>query len=379
MRTRDPGPKYLTEAVIHLDRLTHNLRLLQAQVGERPMWPAIKANGYGHGTEIVARHLVGLGYHTLCVAHAPEAVALIEAGVGATYLVLSATLPEHAEAIVAYDLEPAVCTREMVATLAEAAAKAGKVVPLHLVVDTGMGRIGIRPDEVPGFVEFAHGQPALRLRGLMSHFPRADEADKAYSLAQIEDFRGVVEATGDAGFEVRHLANSAGILDLPTSYFDAVRPGIAVYGLRPSPEIASSLANDLQPVLEWRTRITFLKEVPVGTGLSYGHAYHAERDSLIATIPVGYGDGLSRGLSNQLQVLVGGVSCAQVGRITMDQSLVDVTPLRGRVALGDEVVLIGRQGAAEVTADAMAETLGTINYEIVTAIARRVPRLAVGE
>jgi alanine racemase len=271
MRTRDPGPKYLTEAVIHLDRLTHNLRLLQAQVGERPMWPAIKANGYGHGTEIVARHLVGLGYHTLCVAHAPEAVALIEAGVGATYLVLSATLPEHAEAIVAYDLEPAVCTREMVATLAEAAAKAGKVVPLHLVVDTGMGRIGIRPDEVPGFVEFAHGQPALRLRGLMSHFPRADEADKAYSLAQIEDFRGVVEATGDAGFEVRHLANSAGILDLPTSYFDAVRPGIAVYGLRPSPEIASSLANDLQPVLEWRTRITFLKEVPVGTGLSYGH------------------------------------------------------------------------------------------------------------
>jgi alanine racemase len=343
------------------------------------MWPAIKANGYGHGTEIVARHLVGLGYHTLCVAHAPEAVALIEAGVGATYLVLSATLPEHAEAIVAYDLEPAVCTREMVATLAEAAAKAGKVVPLHLVVDTGMGRIGIRPDEVPGFVEFAHGQPALRLRGLMSHFPRADEADKAYSLAQIEDFRGVVEATGDAGFEVRHLANSAGILDLPTSYFDAVRPGIAVYGLRPSPEIASSLANDLQPVLEWRTRITFLKEVPVGTGLSYGHAYHAERDSLIATIPVGYGDGLSRGLSNQLQVLVGGVSCAQVGRITMDQSLVDVTPLRGRVALGDEVVLIGRQGAAEVTADAMAETLGTINYEIVTAIARRVPRLAVGE
>jgi alanine racemase len=379
MRTRDPGPKYLTEAVIHLDRLTHNLRLLQAQVGERPMWPAIKANGYGHGTEIVARHLVGLGYHTLCVAHAPEAVALIEAGVGATYLVLSATLPEHAEAIVAYDLEPAVCTREMVATLAEAAAKAGKVVPLHLVVDTGMGRIGIRPDEVPGFVEFAHGQPALRLRGLMSHFPRADEADKAYSLAQIEDFRGVVEATGDAGFEVRHLANSAGILDLPTSYFDAVRPGIAVYGLRPSPEIASSLANDLQPVLEWRTRITFLKEVPVGTGLSYGHAYHAERDSLIATIPAGYGDGLSRGLSNQLQVLVGGVSCAQVGRITMDQSLVDVTPLRGRVALGDEVVLIGRQGAAEVTADAMAETLGTINYEIVTAIARRVPRLAVGE
>jgi alanine racemase len=267
----------------------------------------------------------------------------------------------------------------MVATLAEAAAKAGKVVPLHLVVDTGMGRIGIRPDEVPGFVEFAHGQPALRLRGLMSHFLRADEADKAYSLAQIEDFRGVVEATGDAGFEVRHLANSAGILDLPTSYFDAVRPGIAVYGLRPSPEIASSLANDLQPVLEWRTRITFLKEVPVGTGLRYGHAYHAERDSLIATIPAGYGDGLSRGLSNQLQVLVGGVSCAQVGRITMDQSLVDVTPLRGRVALGDEVVLIGRQGAAEVTADAMAETLGTINYEIVTAIARRVPRLAVGE
>ena len=173
------------------------------------------------------------------------------------------------------------------------------------------------------------------------------------------------------------MANSAAILDLPDACFDAVRPGIALYGLSPSSEISSPHALDLEPVLEWKTRITFLKEVQAGTGLSYGHAFHAVRPSLIATLPVGYGDGLSRGLSNKADMLVGGLRCPQVGRITMDQTLVDVTALRGLVSLGDEVVIIGRQGEEEVTADEMAGLLGTINYEIVTAISRRVPRMVV--
>lgn len=366
--------RHPTTAVIHLDRMAHNLRILQREVGHRPLWPCIKANAYGHGAELVARHLVGLGYKTLCVAHVPEAMALLHAGIHAKYLILSAMLPEHAEAAVFHDCEPVVCTREAVAALERAAAKAGKRIAVHLKVDTGMGRIGIRPDEVPAFLGYCRGFPALHVKGLMSHFARAGEADKSCSQAQIEQFRRVVAATKDAGIDVRHMANSAGILDLPASHFDAARPGIAMYGLAPSREIANPRMNELQPVLEWKTRIVFLKDVPEGAGLSYGHAFHTTRPSLIATIPVGYGDGLDRRLSNNLEVLVGGARCPQVGLITMDMTLIDVTALRGRVGLGNEVILIGAQGQGRVTADEMAGRLGTINYEIVTAIAGRVPR-----
>jgi alanine racemase len=374
-----PSASRLTRAFIHLDRLTHNVRLLQQQVGKRPLWPAIKGDAYGHGAQVVARHLVRLGCHTFGVADLEEAVALVDAGIEATIIVLSATLPEHSEELVAYGCEPVVCTLQMAESLARAAERIGRGVSVHLKVDTGMGRVGIRPDEVPAFLERCRALPALRVRGLMSHFPRADEADKTFSNHQIEHFRGVIEATKGYGIEVRHMANSAAVFDLPDSYFDAVRPGIAVYGLRPSAEIANPRVQELEPVLEWKTRITFLKEVPAGVGLSYGHAFHTQRPSLIATVPVGYADGLNRRLSNQLDLLVRGVRCPQVGRITMDMSLIDVTVLRGQVELGDDVVIIGRQGNEEVTADELADKLGTINYEVVTAITHRVPRIVVGE
>jgi alanine racemase len=211
----------------------------------------------------------------------------------------------------------------------------------------------------------------------MSHFPRADEADKSYSVEQLARFRQAITMIQDHGIEVRHMANSAALFDIPASHFEAVRPGIALYGLRPSSTIANPFANRLKPVLQWKTQITFLKEVPAGVGLSYGHAIHTENPSVIATVPVGYGDGLQRNLSNRLEVLVRGARCPQIGRITMDMSLIDVTTLRGRVMLGDEVVIIGRQGTEEITADEMAAKLGTINYEIVTSISHRVPRLAV--
>jgi alanine racemase len=208
-------------------------------------------------------------------------------------------------------------------------------------------------------------------------YPACASPSLAQELQQLARFRRVIEATRSYGIEVRHIANSAAILDLPDSHLDAVRPGIAIYGLRPSAEIANPRVHTLEPVLAWKTRISFLKEVPAGSGLSYGHTFHTTRPSLIATIPVGYGDGLRRNLSNQLAVLVRGERCPQVGRITMDMSLIDVTALRGLVELGDEVVLIGRQGEEEITADELAGTLGTINYEVVTAISHRVPRVAI--
>ncbi len=366
-----------TWARIHLGRLTRNLRLLREIARGTPLWPCIKANAYGHGIESVARHLVGQGCDTLCVAHVAEAEALRGAGIDARLVLLSAALPETAEDVVRGGFEPVVCTRETLEALSRAASKLAREVAVHVKVDTGMGRVGVRPEDAPAFLEHAAGLPGVRVRGLMSHFARADEADKGFSHEQLERFRAVCEAARGHGTLVRHLANSAGILDLPESHLDAARPGIALYGLAPSATIASPRVAELEPVLEWCTRITYLKEVPAGAGLSYGHTFRTREASLVATLPVGYGDGLHRRLSNRMAVLVGGRRCPQVGTITMDQTLVDVTALRGRVALGDEVVLLGRQGDEEITADALAATLGTIHYEIVTAISRRVPRIAV--
>jgi alanine racemase len=373
----DYRTSHVTQVLINCDHITHNIRLLQTLVGNRPLWPALKANAYGHGADIVGRHLVRLGYTTLCVAHVAEAIELAEAGVQATCIVMSATLPEYSDYLVAYGCEPVVCTLDMVESLARTATKAGKRVSVHVKVDTGMGRLGIRPDQVGDFLTRCQDFPAVVVKGLMSHLPLASEADKTFSLQQMAHFQQVQAVSRGAGIAFYHLANSAAVFDLPEAYCDAVRPGIAIYGLKPSCTIAHPGVNDLRPVLEWRTRITFLKEVPAGTGLSYGHTFHTARPSLIATIPLGYGDGLSRRLSNNLELLIGGRRCPQVGCICMDQCLVDVTALRGMVQVGDAVVIVGRQGTEEVTVDELGTRLGTINYEIVTSIARRVPRLAI--
>ena len=377
MSSDDFPTSRLTKVILHLDHLSHNMQLLQQRVGQRPLWPCIKANAYGHGARIFAEHLLQLGYDTFGVADVGEAVELIDAGIDAKFMIFSATLPEHSEALVAYGCEPAVCTLEMVESLAHEANKRDQQVSIHIKVDTGMGRIGIYPQQVQAFIEQCKQYPAIRIRGIMSHFPRADAADKAFSYEQIETFKGVADVAKRHGIELCHMANSAAIIDLPEAVFDGARPGIAIYGLRPSPTMQNPEADLLKPVLEWKSRITFVKEVPAGTGLSYGHIYTTERPSLIATVPVGYGDGLSRNLSGKIDFLVGGLRCPQVGRITMDMSLVDVTALHGRVALGDEVVIIGVQHEAEITADELADQLGTINYEIVTAISQRVPRIDV--
>jgi alanine racemase len=378
----DPRASHPTRALVHLDRLAHNLRLLRELVGGRPLWPAIKADAYGHGALRVARELVAQGCDTLCVAHAEEALELREAGVRATFVLLSAALPEQSDCIALHGFEPVVCGAESLEALARAAERTGRRLPIHVMVDTGMGRIGVRPDAAPAFLARCRAHASLRVRGLASHFARADEGDPAFSREQLAAFERVREATSDLGVEVCHFANSAAIFDLPESHLDAARPGIALYGLRPSPRIVNPRVDELRPVLEWRSRISFLKEVPAGLGLSYGHTFRTRRPTLVATLPVGYGDGLRRNLSNGFEVWVGGTRCPQVGTITMDQTLVDVTALRGRVATGDDAVLLGGgaggEQAAAPSADEWAARLGTINYEIVTAITRRVPRVAVG-
>jgi alanine racemase len=377
MQNVDYRTTHVTQALINLDHLAHNVRLLQELVGPRPLWPALKANAYGHGADIVGWHLVRLGYTTLCVVHVAEAIELAEAGVPATFIVMSATLPENSHYLVAYDCEPVVCTLDMVKGLSRAAVQAGKRVAVHLKVDTGMGRLGIPPDQVSDFLARCRNVPGVMVKGIMSHMPLAGEADKTFSQRQIVRFQQVQAASRGYGIVFYHLANSAAIFDLPESHCNAVRPGIAIYGLKPSNALTNPRVNELRPVLEWQTRITFLKEVPAGTGLSYGHLFHTQQPSLIATLPLGYGDGLSRRFSNNLELLIGGKRCPQVGSICMDQCLVDVTALRGSVHVGDAVVIVGRQGTEEITVDELAARLGTINYEIVTHIATRVPRLTV--
>jgi alanine racemase len=325
----------------------------------------------------MGKHLIKLGYKTLCVAHVAEAIELVEKGLKAVFMVLSPTLPENSEYFIQYGIEPVVCALEQVKGLAEAARKVEKQVAVHLKVDTGMGRVGIKPEEAIDFLEECARLPQISVKGIMSHFPRADEYDKSYSRGQIELFKQVIENTEAYKIPFYHFANSAAIFDLPEAHFDAARPGISIYGLKPSLTMVSPRVNELKPVLSWKTRITFLKEVAEGTGLSYGHIYHTDKPSLIASIPLGYGDGMHRLLSNKLEVLVHGRRCSQVGRICMDQCLVDVTELRGKIQIRDEVVIIGKQGDEEVTTDELAVTLGTINYEIVTSIAQRVPRIVV--
>ncbi len=366
---------HLTQAVIHLAHLTHNMTLLQKLAGQRPLFPAIKANAYGHGAEIVARHLITLGYTTLCTAHISEAVELLDAGVEATFIILSPTLPQNSGFIVEYDLQPFVCTSEQLESLAKAAGAKQKRVSIHVKVDTGMGRMGVAPEKLATFLDECSTYPEIRIAGVCSHFPRADENDLTFSRTQVELFLKMKEETKDCKVGMYHIANSAAIFALPGALNDAVRPGISMYGLKPSPAMEVAGLEDLKPVMSLTSQITYLKEVEAETGISYGHTYHTDSPALIATIPVGYGDGINRLLSNKLEVIVGGRRCHQIGRICMDQCMIDVTPLRGEVHLGDEVVLIGNQGNEAIIADELAAKQGTINYEIVTSISARVPRI----
>ena len=366
---------HLTQAIIHLDHLSHNMALLQKQAGNRPLYPAIKANAYGHDAKIIAKHLLGLGYTTLCTAHISEAAELVEKGIDATFIILSPTLAENSRYLVEYGFQPVVCSQVQLQSLAETAATKGKQITIHVKVDTGMGRMGVSPDQMLVFLDECKKYPEIIIGGICSHFPRADESDLSFSHKQIATFIQLKEKTKKYNIPLYHIANSAALFALPEARFDVVRPGISIYGLKPSASMQVPELEKLKPVMSLKSRITLIKEVVEGTGISYGHMYRTEKPSLIATIPLGYGDGLSRSLSNRLEVLIGGERCRQVGRICMDQCMVDVTPRCGRVTIGDEVVIFGTQGGEVITVDDIAKQQNTINYEIVTAISGRVPRI----
>ena len=364
-----------TVATTRLDHIAANLAGVRARVGDRLVLAAVKADAYGHGAVEVARSIEATASADwLGVATAGEAVALREAGVRLPILKLSHALDDaQAAACVERDVDLTVVDAAGIDRVARMAAGLGRAASVHLKVDTGMRRIGCEPADAPALARRADAA-GLRLRGLFSHLPVSDtEAGRAFTEAQIARFAAVADAVAAARgrVEIVHLANSGAVLMHPGAWFDLVRPGIMIYGSKPDP--ATSETVPLLPGLEWTSRVSFVKRVAAGETVGYGRTWAPARATTIATIPVGYGDGFSRLLSNRGRVLIGGASFPIVGRICMDQAMIDVGP-DAAVAAGDTVTLVGRQGAEQITVTELAALMGTIPYEVTCLITGRVGR-----
>lgn len=372
---RDFGGPFLTYALIDLDAIAHNVRAVLNHTGPGVQtYAVVKANAYGHGAVPVARAALEAGAHRLAVARVDEAVQLRQAGIDAPVLVFTYTLPAEVERVVAHDLAVAIASVESAQALSARAGASGRTAAVHVKVDTGMGRYGLLPDEVVPFLEAVSGLPDLRLEGIMTHFAVADEADKTYTREQFARFRAVLEAARAAGhtFALRHCANSAAVIDLPEMHLDAVRPGVILYGLYPSGEVSRDVA--LRPAMELRAHVARVKTLPPGSSISYGRTHITDRPTHVVLVPAGYGDGVHRLLSNRGAVLIGGARAPIIGRVCMDQFMADATGIEG-AARDDPIVLFGQQGDASITAEEVARWAETINYEVVTAISARVPRV----
>ncbi|MGE5588050.1 MAG: alanine racemase [Clostridia bacterium] len=368
-----------TVAEVDLTSISRNIGAIRRRVGPGPeIMAVVKADGYGHGAVQVATTALTSGATWLGVALVEEGVVLRKSGIIAPILVFGQLFPNQARRALHYSLSCTVSTYEFAEALSVAATQEGKRGKCHVKVDTGMGRIGVPPRQAASFVRRVAMLPNVEVEGIYTHFASADADDKTFACEQLSRFMGVIEALRTAGVQIqfRHAANSAACVDIPEARLDMVRPGILMYGLSPfSTERFQKLKKemDIRPALSLKTRVSFLKRVPAGTPVSYGSTYVTKEDTVIATLPVGYADGYSRGLSNRGEVLIRGRKLPIVGRICMDQCMVDVGSLE--VEVGDEAVLIGRQGDQEIAAEEVADKLGTISYEVVCAIGKRVPRV----
>ena len=362
-------------ASIDLDAIAHNCRVVRATAPDAQLCTVVKANGYGHGSVPVARAALDAGATWLGVAQVDEAAVLRAGGIEAPILVLSEPGPHEIDRALALGLHLTAYRHETIDRLSSRAVELGvPSVPLHLKIDTGMRRIGCEPDEAASLARAIEASAAVTLAGTMTHLARADEPDVATTDEQLDVFDEVLAALTDAGIDpgIRHAANSAAALAHPRAHHDLVRVGIATYGIDPGPALAG--VTDLRPALRWTSTVRHVKAVPAGAHVSYGHRHRFDRDTIVATVPVGYADGFRRRLGvDGGAVLVGGRRCPVVGVVTMDQFVVDCGP-DSTVAVDDEVVLLGQQGDERITAEDMATVLGTIGYEIVCDLSPRVER-----
>jgi len=368
----------LTWAEIDLQAIAYNIKAIKAYLGPTvSLIAVVKANAYGHGAAPVARVALTAGADWLAVNRVEEGVALRQAGILARILVLGYCLPGQAAAIVEHHLTPTVTTLETATALAHRARFLEKPFPIHLKIDTGMGRFGLLPEEVVAFAQALRNLPPLQLEGIFSHFATADEANTTFSRQQLHVYREVIAALEGSGIQLplKHLANSAAGLVLPDARYGMVRLGVAMYGLPPSDQINWPVS--LRPAMTLKTRIGRLRILPAGASVGYGRTYITRTPTPIALVPVGYGDGYPRLCSNRGAMLVRGKRAPIVGRVSMDQTSLDVSGIE-HVTHNDEVVVFGRQGEAEISADEVATWAETINYEIVTRLAARVPRVYLG-
>lgn len=361
-------------AEIDLNAIRANVAELKRVSQARLFTAVVKANGYGHGAVEVAKAAQEAGADWLAVAAVEEGVELRRAGLTAPILVLGYVAPGQADTVLMYDLRVAIFDLELAKALNQWAKPMMRKAKVHIKVDTGMGRVGLMPGRLAEFARSISDLPNLEVEGVFTHFAAADEPGNDYTAQQLERFESALAELEAAGVKpaIRHAANSAGIMLHPSAHYDLVRGGIALYGLPPDPAVDWPVK--LTPALSWKARVGMVKWLEPGSSISYGCTYTTTGREQIASLPVGYADGYSRQLSNKGYVLIQGRRCPIVGRVCMDQMLVRVSD--DIVAqVGDEVVLIGRQGMDEITAGEMARWIGTINYEVVCAISPRVHRI----
>ena len=367
-------------AEINLSNLDYNIKNIKAKIGDREMIGVIKADAYGHGSVKVAEVLRENGCRIFAIATLQEAITLREAGAKEEIIILGLTPDMYADTIVKYDITPVFCDSANAKAFSDAAAKAGKVVSGLIAVDTGMGRIGYLADDLDYAAEDLKKVAALpnfKIRGMFSHMSTADAFDKTYSHQQEAKYNRFYEAMTAAGIEIpfRTLANSASVMEIPSVYFDACRPGIILYGCYPSDEVDVNQLS-IKPVMSVKANIVHLKDVPAGFSVGYGRKYISEKPSKIATIALGYADGYPRPYSAQAKVIVNGVIAPIAGNICMDQCMIDVTDVPD-VKVGDEVIVMGTDGKNTILADDIAKATGTINYEITCAFGQRLPKVYV--
>lgn len=364
-------------AEIDLSAIRHNIGVLRSIAAGAEVMGVVKGYAYGHGNPECAAAMLGGGATRLGVARVAEALHLREAGIEAPIHVFTEPPPHAAETLVANDLVAAVYTEPFASALSDAAVAAGRKVPVHVKLDTGMHRVGLLSDDIPGAIERLALLPGLEIEGVWSHLAVADVPDHPFTRKQLDLFAELVARIEGAGIEVRyrHIANSAATMSVPESHYDLVRCGIASFGLWPSPALADM--KDLRPALSLRARVNMTKRLQAGEALSYGLRYEVEREGRVVTVPAGYADGYDRRLSGRADVLVRGKRYKVSGTVCMDQFMVDVG--EDPVEVGDIVTLIGADGDQRIGAEELAEHIGTINYEVTTRIPSRVPRIYMEE
>ncbi|MHA6531222.1 alanine racemase [Paenibacillus sp. BAC0078] len=373
-----------TVAEINLDDLRANYEAFRSVLpAETKFMGCVKGNAYGHGAVEVARELERLGADYVSVAFLDEALELRQAGILIPILVLGYTSPEGIAAAWKNHVTVTLFTPDVLEAIKQLPIDPEHRLKVHIKIDSGMGRLGLFPADAPDFIEEVHSVAQAELEGMFTHFAKADEEDKSYTLMQYRRFMSVAETLRDRNIEIPiiHTGNSATAIDTPFLSSNMVRVGISLYGLYPSTEVNRELVN-LHPVMKLKTQVVYIKTLPPGSGISYGTRYFTDREEIIATLPVGYADGYSRMLTGKAEVLIRGRRVPVVGTICMDQCMVSLESFAEeaeQIKAGEEVVLIGRQGSVSITADELALHLGTIHYEVICMLAHRVPRVYVRE